>query len=116
VSEQVVWPWNRDDPDPDAAALPDPDLDAAYDALGPDDPDPYEWGPDVPGDADDDAGPWTGDGEAFAAGFLHRAADGQHAAGFASGGELDVLEPGPQLVRFVADATSEGHRQGGRGH
>jgi hypothetical protein len=110
VSEPVAWPRNRDDPTRcRSPARSGPGR--AYDALGPDDLDPYEWGPDVPGDADDDAGPWTGDGEAFAAGFLHHAADGQHAVGFASGGELDVLEPGPQLARFVADATSGGHRQ-----
>jgi hypothetical protein len=102
-----AWPWNRDDPDPEGPP-PDPDLDEAYAAADPgDDPDGL-WSP--PGDAED-AGPWTGEGEAFAAGFLHRDTDGQFATGFASGGELDVLDPGPQLAHLAAAATSGGHRR-----
>jgi hypothetical protein len=69
---------------------------------------PVDW---LAGEPDDvqDEGPWTGAGEAFAAGFLHHDQDGQYATGFASGGELDVMEPGPQLARFVSAATGTGH-------
>jgi hypothetical protein len=106
VSEPAeAWPWNRTDPyDPD-----DP---------GPPDPPPGTW---LPGDADDpcdddwpddlwdDDGPWTGAGEAFAAGFLHHDTDGQFATGFAAGGELDLLDPGPELAAYVTAATTSGH-------
>jgi hypothetical protein len=105
-----AWPLNRDDPDPEAAALCDPDLDEAYAAIDPDDPqaDPDGlWS--VPDDAED-LGPWTGEGEAFAAGFLHHDPDGRYGTGFASGGELDVLEPGPRLASYLAAATAaDGH-------
>ena len=53
------------------------------------------------------AGFWTGDGEAMAAGFLHRT-DGPAGVGFAAGGVLDRLEPGPVLASFLADALEGG--------
>jgi hypothetical protein len=83
-----------------------------------------EWEPPVPDDADaetdpdgwmpdellaaaeEESGPWTGEGEAFAAGFLHHDADGRYGIGFASGGELDVMAPGPELARLLAAATA----------
>jgi hypothetical protein len=97
VSEPAaVWPWTGDDPDPDAPV--------------PDD-DPADWQDDPDGEPDDaeDDGPWTGQGEAFAAGFLHHDADGRYGTGFGSGGELDVLDPGPQLARCLAAETAGGH-------
>jgi hypothetical protein len=48
--------------------------------------------------------PWTGDGEKMAAGFLHHAV-GRPGVGFAAGGVLDRLEPGPVLAGFLADAA-----------
>ncbi len=64
--------------------------------------------------AEDDCGPWTGEGESIAAGFLHHDADGRYGIGFASGGELDVMAPGPELARLLAATTapqSGGHGQ-----
>ncbi len=89
-------PWNRDDPDPDA---PVPDEE------------PDDWWDDPDGEPDDlwDDGPWTGEGEAFAAGFLHHNRAGRYGTGFASGGELDELDPGPQLATYLAAETLRGH-------
>jgi Domain of unknown function (DUF222) len=44
--------------------------------------------------------------EALAAGFLH--ADGGHGRGFAAGGALDVMPPGPTLAGFADDAWTDG--------
>jgi hypothetical protein len=106
VSEPAVeWPWNRDDPDPDGGLCdPFPDADDPGDEPGDEDDELAG----VPDDAGDE-GPWTGAGEALGAGFLHHDAAGRYGTGFASGGELDVLEPGPQLARFLAAATTGGH-------
>jgi hypothetical protein len=99
--------WAAEDPHPELAWLTDPDQDQAYaDAQA------AMWlaCDDVPDDARDEE-PWSGAGEAFAAGFLHRDADGFPAIGFSSGGELDVMGPGPQLAARLAAATggSAGH-------
>jgi hypothetical protein len=52
------------------------------------------------------AGPWTGAGEVFAAGFVHHDAGvGPRPDGFAAGGEHDVLLPGPELAAAAAQAT-----------
>jgi hypothetical protein len=88
------------------------------------DPAEHDWDPEQDdGDADGwlavlaaggqaqfgDAG-WTGEGESIAAGFLHHD-DGPAGVGFASGGVLDRLEPGPALARMTALATRDGHRE-----
>jgi len=54
------------------------------------------------------AGPWTGAGEALAAGFLHHdELAGPRGDGFAAGGELDVLVPGPELAAAAAAAGAD---------
>jgi hypothetical protein len=81
--EQVMGPERELPPDPDAewlAQLPDEDVVA----------------------------PWTGEGEADAAGFLHHVDGGRSGFGFAAGGVLDLLEPGPVLAGFLADAMAGG--------
>jgi hypothetical protein len=100
----AAWPWNRDDPDP-GAAVPDPELDEAYAAI-----DPWDLEDGEPDDVRDDE-PWTGEGEAFAAGFLHHDSGGRPGTGFCSGGELDVMDPGAQLAGFLAAATAGGHQR-----
>ncbi len=60
------------------------------------------------------AGPWTGEGEAFAAGFLHHDLDGVRGDGFASGGPSDLMVAGPVLAALLAEATAPaggGHGQ-----
>jgi hypothetical protein len=55
------------------------------------------------------AGPWTGAGEVWGAGFLHHdLGAGPRGDGFAAGGEHDVLAPGPELA--VAAAAAEDQR------
>ncbi len=55
------------------------------------------------------AGPWTGEGEAWGAGFLHHdPGAGPRGDGFAAGGEHDVLAPGPELA--AAAAAADDHR------
>jgi hypothetical protein len=51
--------------------------------------------------------PWTGNGEKIAAGFLHHDG-GRRGAGFAAGGVLDQLAPGPVLAGFTAEAVAGG--------
>jgi hypothetical protein len=50
--------------------------------------------------------PFTGEGETFAAGFLHHDG-GRRGTGFAAGGILDEMDAGPLLARFVADAGTD---------
>ncbi|HEY2080237.1 MAG TPA: hypothetical protein VGH53_28245 [Streptosporangiaceae bacterium] len=57
------------------------------------------------------AGAWTGDGELIPAGFLHHLRGGPGGAGFAAGGTLDRLAPGPWLSEAVAAAAADGHDQ-----
>ncbi len=52
--------------------------------------------------------PWTGEDELSAAGFLHHKPGSRSGAGFAAGGVLDGLEPGPVLAGFVRDAAADG--------
>src|ERR1700733_7130439 len=97
------------------AALPDPADDDAFWAAGPPGEDPAPWECDPPDHdvtaEDPDAAfwaaedpprrqGWTGDGEAWAAGFLHRDRydDVPAGTGFASGGHLDLLAAGPLLA------------------
>ncbi|MGH3398131.1 MAG: hypothetical protein ACRDPO_25935, partial [Streptosporangiaceae bacterium] len=60
-------------------------------------------------------GPWTGGDELSAAGFLHHQAGGRNGAGFAAGGVLDGLEPGPVLAGFIRDAAGDGAGRAGLG-
>ena len=55
-----------------------------------------------------------GHGEAIPAGFLHREG-GRRGSGFAAGGVLDGLVPGPVLAGFVAGAAADGAGPGGAG-
>jgi hypothetical protein len=59
------------------------------------------------------AGPWTGEREAWGAGFLHRdPGAGPRGDGFAAGGEHDVLAPGPELAAAAAAADDRRGRLG----
>ena len=52
------------------------------------------------------AGAWTGAGESIPAGFLHHLRSGPAGAGFAAGGALDTLAPGPWLSEALTNATT----------
>jgi hypothetical protein len=57
--------------------------------------------------AEYEAGPWTGAGEAWGAGFVHHdAVAGPRGDGFAAGGEHDILAPGPELAAAAAAAAA----------
>ncbi len=78
------------------------------------DPDDYEaWLAGLPADvrADFLAGAWTGAGESIPAGFLHHVRGGPAGVGFAAGGVLDTMAPGPWLAEAIATATADGHAQ-----
>ncbi|HTA01840.1 MAG TPA: hypothetical protein VK802_15755 [Streptosporangiaceae bacterium] len=78
------WPEPGDDGDPDTS------------------PDDYEaWLAGLPAAvrADFLAGAWTGAGESIPAGFLHHLRAGPAGTGFAAGGVLDTLPPGPVARR-----------------
>src|SRR5580704_13523452 len=92
------WPEPGDDGDPDAS------------------PDDYEaWLAGLPAEvrADFLAGAWTGAGESIPAGFLHHLRAGPAGTGFAAGGVLDTLPPGPWLADALTTATAT---SGGGGH
>jgi hypothetical protein len=57
------------------------------------------------------AGAWSGDGELIPAGLMHHLRGGPGGAGFAAGGTLDMLAPGPWLGEAVAAAAGGGHDQ-----
>jgi len=59
------------------------------------------------------AGPFTGDEGPIPAGFLHHERGGPTGVGFASGGVLDGMEPGPWLARAL-DAAIAGGAQSAR--
>jgi hypothetical protein len=67
------------------------------------------WLADLAGELRDEhlVDPWTGAGEKIAAGFLHRDG-GRRGVGFAAGGVLDQLAPGPVLAGFAAEAVAGG--------
>ena len=76
------------------------------------DPDDYEaWLAGLPADvrAEFLDGAWTGAGDAIPAGFLHHLHSGPVGVGFAAGGVLDTLAPGPWLADAIAAATGDGH-------
>jgi hypothetical protein len=57
--------------------------------------------------AEYEAGPWTGAGEAWGAGFVHHdEVAGPRGHGFAAGGEHDILAPGPELAAAAAAAAA----------
>jgi hypothetical protein len=59
------------------------------------------------------AGPWAGDGEALAAGFLHNdESAGPRPDGFAAGGEHDVLAPGLELAAAAEAAAARSRELG----
>jgi hypothetical protein len=83
---------------------------------GPWDFDDYFAPENAPPDEDEafPADPWTGAGESIPAGFLHHDS-GRNGSGFAAGGVLDELAPGPVLAGFVADAATDGQGLPGLG-
>ena len=114
-------------PDPDPFADPDEGLPSGLHEEGPPDEELYEldfdpdssppdgvdaWLADLPGpvhEADADAIAAEVPAavpEALAAGFLH--ADGGDGRGFAAGGALDMMQPGPTLAGFADDAWTDG--------
>ena len=83
---------------------------------GPWDFDDYFAPENAPPDEDEafPADPWTGASESIPAGFLHHDG-GRNGSGFAAGGVLDELAPGPVLAGFVADAATDGQGLPGLG-
>ena len=57
------------------------------------------------------AGAWTGDRELIPAGFLHHLRSGPYGAGFAAGGALDTMVPGPWLAEALSTGTAAGHAE-----
>jgi len=55
------------------------------------------------------AGAWTGDGETVPAGFLHHLHSGPVGIGFAAGGVLDEMTPGPWLGDAITAAIADGN-------
>ena len=107
-AEIATLPWAGDEPPPDLDEVPwwlseeftgsDAELAAAFVRS-------------LPADIRSEyaAGPWTGAGEAWGAGFLHHdPGAGPRGDGFAAGGEHDVLAPGPELA--AAAAGADDHR------
>lgn len=80
----------------------DPETDAVDDEA---------WLASLPPDvrADFLAGPWTGDGEAIPAGFLHHLRAGPRGVGFAAGGVLDEMAPGAWLGEAITTAAADGN-------
>jgi hypothetical protein len=80
----------------------DPETDAADDEA---------WLASLPADirAEYLAGAWTGDGEAIPAGFLHHLRSGPRGVGFAAGGVLDAMAPGPWLGDAITTAAADGN-------
>jgi hypothetical protein len=84
--------WWEDEFDPDTS--PDYEEQARLAGLSPEEQDEQM------------ARPWTADGEAWAAGFVHRL-PGRRGLGFAAGGVLDQLPPGQVLAGFAAEAQAD---------
>jgi hypothetical protein len=58
-----------------------------------------------------EAGPDIGESELVPAGFTHHDGSDQPGSGFAAGGVLDQLAPGPLLARALAEATEPGYHE-----
>ena len=103
--------WPADD-------LADWDFEPADDGDPEAGPDDYEaWLAGLPAAvrADFLAGAWTGAGESIPAGFLHHLRGGPSGAGFAAGGVLDTLAPGPWLAEALTTATAASATAAGTG-
>jgi hypothetical protein len=102
------WPAAGDDPGLEAWPWGPPD-----DYPGGDEAEYAAWVASMPDDvrADHLAGPYTGAGEVIPPGFTHRDPGGPTGVGFAAGGALDTLAPGPWLARELADVSAAGHDQ-----
>jgi hypothetical protein len=122
VAALSPMPWNREPPEddepppwepgpPDDDDVPPDDRDAD-DGVAPDDPDAEFWAAErAAGAGPQRPAGWTGEGEVWAAGFLHRdRVDGvPRGEGFASGGPLDEMEAGALLALAADAATRAGH-------
>src|SRR5580700_7938192 len=91
-----------------------PDLDWEPGPCGDPETDPDDdqaWLAGLPAEvrADFVAGAWTGAGEPIPAGFVHHVRGGPSGAGFAAGGVLDTMPPGPWLADALTAATAGGH-------
>jgi len=71
------------------------------------------WLASLPADirADYLADPYTGAGEAIAPGFTHHDDGGPSGVGFAAGGVLDRMPPGPWLAQALADSAQPGYNE-----
>src|SRR5215471_3572067 len=71
------------------------------------------WLASLPADirADYLADPYTGAGEAIAPGFTHHDDGGPSGVGFAAGGVLDRMPPGPSLAQALADSAQPGYNE-----
>jgi hypothetical protein len=107
-----VWepPWEPEPPDDDYAPAPW-EVDPPEDEVPPEDPDAALWAAERAAEAGPRPASWTGEGEVWAAGFLHRdRVDGvPRGEGFASGGPLDEMEAGALLALATDSATRAGH-------
>ena len=56
-------------------------------------------------------GPYTGAGDAFAPGFTHHDGGGPSGYGFAAGGVLDQMPPGPWLAQALTATTEPGYHE-----
>jgi hypothetical protein len=113
-SVELGWPedadpeqWPLADVDPNPDLMPPP----VDDYVENDEPEQPAWLAAMPAEVREDylAGPYTGAGEAIPVGFTHRDPGGPPGVGFAAGGALDGLGPGPWLARALTDATAAGH-------
>jgi hypothetical protein len=112
AAEIAALPLAGDEPPPDLDEVPwwlseeftgsDAELEAAFVRNL-----PADIGPEYA------AGPWTGEREAWGAGFLHHdPGAGPRGDGFAAGGEHDALSPGPELAVAAAAADDQRGRLG----
>jgi hypothetical protein len=107
--EERRWRAQGWDPDWQPPSADDDD-DAAAAAMAAQEPDMATW---IAGLPPDIRKLWlepefTGEGEAFAAGFLHHE-PGLNGVGFAAGGTWDRLPPGPVLAQIVEAEAVSGH-------
>jgi hypothetical protein len=101
--------WRLPDEDSDPSADPPSWLTDEF--FGNAEAEHAAWLAGLPDDIRDDylAGPYTGAGEAIPPGFTHRDPGGPSGAGFAAGGALDHLAPGPWLASELATSTADGY-------
>jgi hypothetical protein len=99
------WPIAGEDIDPELLLPPGDDYPGGEEA------EQAAWLAAMPADVREEylAGAYTGAGEVIPVGFTHRDPGGPSGVGFAAGGGLDRLEPGPWLAKALANATVTGH-------